>query len=42
MAPAGFVEGSAVLAKPYTVDELLTNLSVLSINHPDMKPKGDG
>jgi CheY-like chemotaxis protein len=37
-----FVEGSAVLAKPYTVDELLTNLSVLSINHPDMKPKGGG
>jgi DNA-binding NtrC family response regulator len=29
-----FVEGSTVLAKPYTVDELLTSLSVLSINHP--------
>jgi DNA-binding response OmpR family regulator len=29
-----FVEGSAVLAKPYTVEELLTRLSVLGISHP--------
>ena len=29
-----FVEGSAVLAKRYTVEELLARLSVLSLNHP--------
>ena len=29
-----FVEGSTVLAKPYTVEELLTSLSVLGITHP--------
>jgi len=29
-----FVPKSAMLAKPYTVDQLLTSLSMLSINHP--------
>ena len=29
-----FVEGSTVLAKPYTVEELLTSLSVVGITHP--------
>jgi DNA-binding NtrC family response regulator len=29
-----FVRRSAMLAKPYTVDQLLTSLSMLGINHP--------
>jgi len=31
-----FVHKSAMLAKPYTVDQLLTSLSMLGINHPDL------
>jgi two-component system cell cycle sensor histidine kinase/response regulator CckA len=29
-----FVERSAMLVKPYTVDQLLTSLSILGITHP--------
>jgi len=29
-----FVPKSALIAKPYTVDELLTSLTMLAINHP--------
>lgn len=32
-----FVPKSAMLAKPYTVDQLLTSLSVLGVNHPNIK-----
>jgi DNA-binding NtrC family response regulator len=32
-----FVPKSAMLAKPYTVEQLLTSLSMLGINHP---PRG--
>jgi DNA-binding NtrC family response regulator len=34
-----FVPGSAVLAKPYTVDQLLTCFSMLGINHPAREPE---
>jgi len=33
-----FVERSAMLVKPYTVDQLLTSLSMLCITHPHRDP----
>ncbi len=32
-----FVDNSALLAKPYTVEQLLTSFSILGVNHP---PRG--
>jgi CheY-like chemotaxis protein len=34
-----FVPKSAMLVKPYTVDQLLTSFSMLGINHPNRAPK---
>ncbi len=34
-----FVPKSAMLVKPYTVDQLLTSLSMLGINHPNRTSK---
>ena len=33
-----FVEKSAMLAKPYTVDQLLASLSMLGVTHPHRDP----
>ena len=33
-----FVEKSAMLVKPYTVDQLLTSLSMLGVTHPHRDP----
>ena len=33
-----FVERSAMLVKPYTVEQLLTSFSMLGINHPNRSP----
>ena len=33
-----FVEKSAVLVKPYTVEQLLTGLSILGVTHPHRDP----